>query len=176
MRLAIRPLMVAVAILGAVAIAACSSSSGGDPVPDGTGGTAGGGGSGKGSSSSGVEPAACTQPTSTADCASCSAQASCLQCIKAYEPSSYQLYDAVVQCTDCDACYMVCSGAANGCGQAPGAQDICDTGSTGNSSDCIACRQCAINGKCASLAAACAADAGCNDIRMRLTDICPQIN
>jgi len=121
------------------------------------------------------------------DCVSQCADQACYDgCVQMY-PAGAQLYDQLVRCVMCDACYSDCDGTGYGCtpacgadefacadgsclplaqqcdgaAQCPGGEDEQGCGQCDGTGDCFACQECAVGGLCAGALAACQNNTEC---------------
>jgi hypothetical protein len=151
--------------LGAMALAAC----GGKVIFEGGGGAGGNATSsvgslvGTGTSTSVVTTGPQTTtvgPTTTVttggdpcstgqDCTLCSNLNDCYNCANNTYPKGAQLYNDLVTCVICDACYFSCDGANSGCPGMPMMKSPCENGTCNGGSDPNDCVTCAQNTTCA---------------------------
>lgn len=125
------PRTAAAILLGLTAVAGVDCGSGGGP--NGMGGMGGAYGAtsthygfgptymATSSSGMGADPCA-----TGSDCSQCADFQTCASCEEKNNPQGAQLFDALLDCLYCTACYTVCDGASSGCQMAPATMDACD--------------------------------------------------
>jgi hypothetical protein len=83
---------------------------------------------------------ACANPSGISDCRYCLNKPACLACAVSVVPSTATQLKALLECTECTACYTACKGELTGC-SAPSPPNNCDTtvASDDNCGQCMAC-------------------------------------
>ena len=175
-----------VAVVSAMILAACASATG-SPTSSGSGGhttttvshSASSSGAATGGSTAGPS---CSAPAGDSDCATCADFATCETCEEGLHAQGAMLFNALIDCVFCTACYTVCEGATNGCTMPPAMKDACDTGTPsapgagttcGNGmGGCVACSQ-KTGGSCNAANMACGSSADCKAFNTAL-QACPQ--
>jgi hypothetical protein len=100
---------------------------------------------------------------------------SCATCFADQYPVGAPIYNGLVQCVICSACYTVCDGAGSGCPMAPPMTDACDTGTPGKAAcgdGMTGCIACSFAGSCKTDLDACNGEPECVDFSNALQG-CP---
>ena len=122
---------------------------------------------------------ACAHPSSIADCGYCLNKPACLACAIGAVPSTATELKALLQCTDCTACYTACKGSLTGC-SAPSPPNNCDT-SVASDDNCGQCVACAVSpppvdasgdGLCMSFQQSCLTSPACKPLLDEVRSAC----
>lgn len=122
---------------------------------------------------------ACANPSSISDCGYCLNKPACLACAFTASPSTATQLKALLQCTQCSACYTACKGALIGC-SAPEPPNSCDT-TVASDDNCGRCTACAVSpppvdasgdGTCMSFQQACLTSPACNVLLGEVRSTC----
>lgn len=168
----------AVMLVAAGAMMGCSSGGSGSA----NGGNGGDGGSDGGNGGAGGNPTTTvttggmtTTTTSQKNCADEATFADCASCFATDYPMGAELYDALVGCLACTACYTACNGAMVGCPMPPAMPDACDVDGEVCGADmnpATGCTKCALMGTCADEYSACGMSQECQVFAQSLAQ-CP---
>jgi hypothetical protein len=122
---------------------------------------------------------ACAHPSSIADCHYCLNKPACMACAVTAVPSTATELKALLQCTECSACYTGCKGALTGC-SAPSSPNNCDT-SVASDDNCGQCTACAVSpppvdasgdGFCMSFQQSCLTSPSCKPLLDEVRSAC----
>lgn len=133
---------------------------------------------GDGVCSAGEDPVSCALDCGSVDCTSEPDFASCSNCFAEQYPGGAAIYNALVDCVICVACYTVCQGmsGSQSCPMAPAMTDPCD-GDMADPALCgdtfMGCIACGIGGSCADEVTSCQNDAECVEFATAIGN-CPQ--
>jgi len=124
---------------------------------------------------------ACANPSGVSDCGYCRTKAACEACALMEAPAGPG--KAVLDCTECTACYTACNGALAGCTMPP-SPSSCDL-SASSGANCTACQACADNdpvgdadpshGGCAGVEQSCIADIPCGEFLHAVQSACANL-
>ena len=110
------------------------------------------------------------------DCTAEADFAACANCFAEEYPDGATLYNGLVECVICTACYTSCDGAGSGCPMPPAMKDMCDTADMADPMACgdtmAGCIACAFGGTCVPQLGECQNNAECVDFANAIGD-CP---